>query len=250
VSKNQGSSAPWFILINDRQFFDTNFLKLPANAAIYWIRLRGQYNPKTEKRDPSGGKIVVKLPYSEAEKVKGYSSKTVVEIIRRLEKYGFIKRTFQGGIYGLANEFSFSGQYAEFPGRKKRGKKRNPGEKKQHYLRIEGEMLRDQEVKRLSPGAFLLWLYLRVEWMQNRKIPGLKLKENQVTMPNFRTGRGRSSSYRSLMRHIEELIEKGYLKRDIRGGCYRNRSIYSFTEKYGSFKDQERRKPEKGVVWY
>jgi len=250
VKKKWGGSSPWYLLINDRVFFDANFLKLPANAAIYLIRLRGQFNPKTSKHNLRWGEITVKMPYSEIEKIKGYSRATVIKIIRRLEKYEIIKRTFQGGLFGLANEFSISGIYTDFP----RGKRlRNVNQeisRDRYYLRIEGEMLRDPEIKKLHPGAFLLWCYCRVEWIQNYQMPGLELEENQFTMPNFQTKREGSFSRWSLMRYTEELIETGHINRDIQGGRYRVRSVYSFTGKYGSLKQQKRRSEKKGMVWY
>ena len=95
---------PPFVAVRKDMLRDPEWRKLSFSAMVLYLYMRAKFNTKTLG--------TVSLPYSEMKDMM--SSKTVSKAFKTLEEKGWIKKTKQGGMYGGACIYEFSGPYRHF----------------------------------------------------------------------------------------------------------------------------------------
>ncbi len=83
---------------------DPEWRKLPSSAKVIYIYLRAKFNHKDLSR--------VTLTYPELKDMM--SPNTIAKAIKALEDNGWIKKVYQGGLFGGANKYQFVGEYKDY----------------------------------------------------------------------------------------------------------------------------------------
>jgi len=107
------------------------------------------------------------------------------------------------------------------------------------------QMLHDQNFKRLSPSAKLLWLYLRGQYKHSNPLsvkinPATDNLVFSISENDFKDVNG-LKSYNTRKEALKQLKEGGWIVQEIEGGKCRQRSWYSFQDRYSQMSLRKKR---------
>ncbi|NPE30052.1 hypothetical protein HNV12_19285 [Methanococcoides sp. SA1] len=112
------SKLPWTPLFIGLLRSDT-FKQLKNSSKVLYFYLRAAHSPNKNNKS---GEIEVRLSYTEIQKIRGFSTKTIKRCLDELIDADLIEKTEQGGMLGNCNVYSFKGKYSHFFNKKRKRK--------------------------------------------------------------------------------------------------------------------------------